>query len=220
MVVVEEKQKKSKLIKPTTLKTMNETLSSPSEWMQLYQQTIDTSVGFSDATTLTTTSCATSRSNKLSPNNSFVAGDHLTPKGCISKPIRRRSRASKRTPTTLLNADANNFRYLVQQFTGCRRRSTSISFGNPRGPISINFGLGKELNYQSTDQDSISQPFVENNCCRQSQGLQQQEEHQQYYQQEQMSNKAQECEFPFDGITADDFVLTSSSVPISGSEIQ
>ncbi|XWS62336.1 hypothetical protein CRYUN_Cryun06bG0002400 [Craigia yunnanensis] len=198
---------------------MNETLSSPSEWIQLYQQTFDTSVGFSDAATLTTTSCATSRSNKLSPNNSFVAGDHLTPKGCISKPIRRRSRASKMTPTTLLNADAKNFRSLVQQFTGCRRPSTSISFGNPRGPVSINFALGKVHDYHSTDQTSKSQPFVENNCCRQSQGLQRQEEHEQYYQQEQMSNEEQECEFSFDIITADDFVLTSSCFPTSWSEI-
>ncbi|KAK6157054.1 hypothetical protein DH2020_011302 [Rehmannia glutinosa] len=36
----------------------------------------------------------------------------------ISKPIRRRSRASRRTPTTLLNTDATNFRAMVQRFTG------------------------------------------------------------------------------------------------------
>ncbi|XWS67385.1 hypothetical protein CRYUN_Cryun04dG0002800 [Craigia yunnanensis] len=191
---------------------MNENLSSPSEWMQLYQQTIDTSFGFYDATTLTTSSCATSISNKLSPSSSFVAGDHLTPKGCISKPIRRRSRASKRTPTTLLNADAKNFRSLVQQFTGCRRRSTSISFDNPRSPVNINFALVKEHDYHSTYHASISQPFVENNCC-----LQQQEEHQQQYQQEQVSNEEKESEFCFDSITADDFLLTSTCFPTSGS---
>ena len=196
---------------------MNETLSSPSEWMQLYQQTIDTSFGFDDATTLTSSWYATSRSNKLSPSSSFVAGDQLTPKGCISKPIRRRSRSSKRTPTTLLNADAKNFRSLVQQFTGCRRRSTSISLGNPRGPVNINFALGKEHDYDSTYHDSISQPFVENNCCWQSQELQQQEEHQQQYQQEQVSNEEKGSEFCFDSNTVDDFLLTSSCFPTSGS---
>ncbi|XP_048318812.1 uncharacterized protein LOC112489192 [Ziziphus jujuba] len=56
-----------------------------------------------------------------------------------SKPIRRRSRASKKTPTTLLNANANNFRALVQQFTGCP--SNPISFRNQKGPVNLNFGL-------------------------------------------------------------------------------
>ncbi|XP_047974857.1 VQ motif-containing protein 22-like [Salvia hispanica] len=35
-----------------------------------------------------------------------------------ARPIRRRSRASRRTPTTLLNTDTTNFRAMVQQFTG------------------------------------------------------------------------------------------------------
>ncbi|KAL6603125.1 hypothetical protein ACP70R_043486 [Stipagrostis hirtigluma subsp. patula] len=34
------------------------------------------------------------------------------------KPARRRSRASRRAPVTLLNTDAANFRAMVQQFTG------------------------------------------------------------------------------------------------------
>ncbi|PPD95895.1 hypothetical protein GOBAR_DD07086 [Gossypium barbadense] len=116
---------------------MNGTLcTSSSEWMQLYEQTIDACFGFSDATAVTVTT------NNLTSNTSYAAAvDHyLAPKACISKSIRRRSRASKRTPVTLLNADAKNFRSLVQQFTGCSRRSTSISFAkNPRGPVNINF---------------------------------------------------------------------------------
>lgn len=62
-----------------------------------------------------------------------------TSTAAVSKPIRRRSRASKKTPTTLLNANANNFRALVQQFTGCP--NTPISFRNQRGPVNLNFGL-------------------------------------------------------------------------------
>ncbi|KAK6240328.1 hypothetical protein SCA6_005717 [Theobroma cacao] len=197
---------------------MNETMCSSSEWMQLYQQTVDTSFGISDATTVTTSSVTSG--NNLSPSSSFAAGDHLTPKGCVSKPTRRRSRASKRTPITLLKADAKNFRSLVQQFTGCRRRSTSISFGSQRGPVNINFAVGTEHDHHSTNPASaLSQPFVENNgyCPRPSQvQLQQQAEHQQNYQQ--LSSEEQESEFTLDSITTDDYLLTSC-LPRSGPEI-
>lgn len=54
--------------------------------------------------------------------------------GPSPKPIRRRSRASKKTPITVLQANANNFRTLVQQFTGCP--GTAISF---KGPLNLSF---------------------------------------------------------------------------------
>ncbi|XP_022726366.1 uncharacterized protein LOC111282519 [Durio zibethinus] len=147
-------------------------------------------------------------------NKPFILlSDSPIPKGCTTKPIRSRSRASKRTPTTLLGADAKNFRSLVQQYTGCRRCCTSISFGNPRGPVNIDFALGKEHDYHSTDHASISQPFFENYWSPQSQQVQQQEDHLQHYQQEQQLNEEQECEFSFDSIPADDFLLTSSCFP-------
>ncbi|CAA6658146.1 unnamed protein product [Spirodela intermedia] len=38
--------------------------------------------------------------------------------GRIVKTGRKRSRASRKTPTTLLNTDTTNFRAMVQQFTG------------------------------------------------------------------------------------------------------
>lgn len=72
-----------------------------------------------------------------SPTN----GGQLTPTGSVAKPVRRRSRVSKKTPITLLNANANNFRALVQQFTGCAASSTPISFGNQKGPINLSFGV-------------------------------------------------------------------------------
>ncbi|KAK8504208.1 hypothetical protein V6N13_062565 [Hibiscus sabdariffa] len=154
---------------------MSEILSgSSSEWMQLYQQTIDTCFGFSDETSTV-------------PNNS---ADHLAPKGCISKPIRRRSRASKTTPITLLNADAKNFRSLVQQFTGCRHRSTS---DGTRGPVNINFALANanndhHYNYSTTwDHAPIQpQPFVDT------------KNEQQHYYQQQVSNEEQQGEISFD----------------------
>ncbi|KAL9229488.1 hypothetical protein vseg_004950 [Gypsophila vaccaria] len=42
----------------------------------------------------------------------------LGPEGRVSKPARQRARASRRTPTTLINTDTVNFRATVQQFTG------------------------------------------------------------------------------------------------------
>ncbi|WCJ28738.1 VQ motif-containing protein [Euphorbia peplus] len=66
-----------------------------------------------------------------------------------SKPIMksRRSRSSKKTPATLLNANTTNFRALVQQFTGCprtarRNSSASLLIGSQKGPVTLNFKLG------------------------------------------------------------------------------
>ncbi|CAN1828503.1 hypothetical protein LINPERHAP1_LOCUS32254 [Linum perenne] len=62
------------------------------------------------------------------------------------KPIRRRSRVSKKTPITLLNTDATNFRSLVQQFTGCHHgRNGAVEtapLDGTRGPLNLNFQLG------------------------------------------------------------------------------
>ncbi|KAK7399817.1 hypothetical protein VNO78_11010 [Psophocarpus tetragonolobus] len=73
----------------------------------------------------------------LSPSNSQTSGHQLTPniKSCAFKPIRRRSRASKRTPIILLKANTSNFRAIVQQFTGCPA-TTTMSL---KGPINLNF---------------------------------------------------------------------------------
>lgn len=72
-------------------------------------------------------------SPKISP--SIINRGGLFPRSSIGKPIRRRSRASKKAPTTLLNANANNFRALVQQFTGCHSSNPT----NYKGPINLNF---------------------------------------------------------------------------------
>ncbi|KAL7131339.1 hypothetical protein ABFS83_13G190800 [Erythranthe nasuta] len=77
-------------------------------------------------------------------------GPKVLPKlGSVGKPIRRRSRASRKSPATLLNANASNFRALVQQFTGCH--SPLSPFGmttttNYKGPINLNFAQHKSCN--------------------------------------------------------------------------
>ncbi|MED6192304.1 hypothetical protein PIB30_009118 [Stylosanthes scabra] len=90
---------------------------------------------FSDATVVTTMSPESTSSMMLSPkrnNNAF-------------KPIKKRSRASRRTPTTLLNANTNNFRELVQKFTGCG--SSHMSLAIHKGPITLNFQQGSKNNH-------------------------------------------------------------------------
>ena len=120
---------------------MSETMSSPSDWLQFYNQNVSThttsSSGaqvdnrVSDATVVTTTVTSSTAVNSSSNTG------HLSPDGRVSKPVRRRSRASRRTPTTLLNTDTTNFRAMVQQFTG----GPGAPFAHPCGP-SFGFGLG------------------------------------------------------------------------------
>nr|KYP50267.1 hypothetical protein KK1_027970 [Cajanus cajan] len=118
--------------------------------MQFYQQPLmdgmAMDLGFMDAT-------MSSSEGILSPSNSHnktaSSGHHLTPKGgAIFKPIRRRSRASKRTPITLLKANTSNFRALVQQFTGCPTTITTMSLAIHKGPITLNFQQGGKQQIQ------------------------------------------------------------------------
>ncbi|KAL4309214.1 hypothetical protein GQ457_01G045760 [Hibiscus cannabinus] len=84
------------------------------------------SLGFSDATVVTSSE----------------------PNGSSSKPIRRRPRVSKKKPTTHVNANASNFRALVQRFTGCPATA------NTRGPINLNFALGTQHDQRGTGSDN------------------------------------------------------------------
>ncbi|CAL5049183.1 unnamed protein product [Urochloa decumbens] len=54
----------------------------------------------------------------------------------VGKPARRRSRASRRAPVTLLNTDTANFRAMVQQFTGIPAPPAG-AFGGPPPVISF-----------------------------------------------------------------------------------
>ncbi|XP_058727898.1 VQ motif-containing protein 22-like [Vicia villosa] len=160
------------------------TASTDQYWMQIYQQPLmedhHAIENFSDSTVMTTNPLP-SQTTVMSPTNSYSnnTSDQLTPKsGNVSKPIRRRSRASKRTPTTLLNANTTNFRQLVQQFTGCPSTSLSSSLsslGVRKGPITLNFQQGSSKQniqhdtssttarlmpqFSSTSYNQVSRPF-------------------------------------------------------------
>ncbi|KAI0494979.1 hypothetical protein KFK09_025125 [Dendrobium nobile] len=58
-----------------------------------------------------------------------------------NKPARKRSRTSRRAPTTLLNTDTTNFRAMVQQFTGVPSVPYTASY-MPAGATTLNFGIG------------------------------------------------------------------------------
>ncbi|GAA0141302.1 hypothetical protein LIER_35368 [Lithospermum erythrorhizon] len=89
----------------------------------------------------------------LNPYNPSTTNVHdLNPK---DKPVTRikRSRSSRKSPTTLLNANVNNFRTLVQQYTGCQRANSSF-LKMRKGPISLNFAGGN--NEDKEDVKTIS----------------------------------------------------------------
>ncbi|MED6201201.1 hypothetical protein PIB30_092600, partial [Stylosanthes scabra] len=130
------------------------------QWKQFYDQhqthqivapqtegllfSCDSTTVMTVAATATTTTMAAAASSSESI---------LSPKGSVGKPIRRRSRASKKTPTTLLNANTTNFRALVQQFTGCPNSSSSIMSlvgVHNKGPITLNFQQGSSSSARRT----------------------------------------------------------------------
>ncbi|XP_042041156.1 VQ motif-containing protein 22-like [Salvia splendens] len=85
-------------------------MSYPHDWMQL---------NFTNENQTNTPPIATTTTNNNT--TTAVAARNNIPAAYEShgtRPIRRRSRASRRTPTTLLNTDTTNFRAMVQQFTG------------------------------------------------------------------------------------------------------
>ncbi|KAG2239192.1 hypothetical protein Bca4012_023953 [Brassica carinata] len=89
------------------------------DWSQFYNnQTF-----FPTTSTTTATTTSTSADSPVNPESRRV-----------SKPTRRRSRASRRTPTTLLNTDTANFRAMVQQYTG---GPSAMAFGSPSSVFSL-----------------------------------------------------------------------------------
>ncbi|XVF00472.1 hypothetical protein REPUB_Repub04eG0004100 [Reevesia pubescens] len=190
---------------------MSTTVATSSEWMQFYEQTVDelsaSSLGFSDATIVAT---SVSSESNLSPSTSCLhsATDQLKPKGSSSKPIRRRSRVSKKTPTTLLNANASNFRALVQQFTGYP--STPLSIGNRRGPINLNFALGSERNQGGTA-PSIVSATGNDYCYQQNHQEQLRQQENPSRQQHQHLNHEQQHAVSFNNVHHDAFFSTYSS---------
>ncbi|KAL4339487.1 hypothetical protein GQ457_08G020080 [Hibiscus cannabinus] len=112
-------------------------MSTPTDdgWPHFYQQNLSNQDPvYGDqryATTVVTTT--------VNPSAAGSSGGHLsTPEGRVGKPARKRSRASRRTPTTLLNTDPTNFRAMVQQFTG----GPTFAPGSGGAAFGFSFGAG------------------------------------------------------------------------------
>ncbi|KAK6919802.1 VQ protein [Dillenia turbinata] len=130
---------------------MSKTIPGPSEWVQFYSRNLavphggyatSTTTAFGDRvsdSTVTTTN-VTSPTTPLAPMGSSSSTAHLNPEGRVSKPIRRRSRASRRTPTTVLNTSTTNFRAMVQQFTG-GPTAPFVASNSPASMLNYHFGL-------------------------------------------------------------------------------
>ncbi|PON39835.1 VQ motif containing protein [Parasponia andersonii] len=172
---------------------MSETMSNPTEWMQFYNQnfsggshqgaTTTTQPTLfadraSDATVVTPAAAATPLgSGSSSPTAATAGSNRLSPEGGrVSKPIRRRSRASRRTPTTLLNTDTTNFRAMVQQFTGGPSAPFAASGTGP----GFSFGLGTRQSFANPSVGMV--PALAGYHYQQQQ--QQQQPHNLYHQQQ------------------------------------
>ncbi|KAJ6921741.1 VQ motif-containing protein 22-like [Populus alba x Populus x berolinensis] len=162
---------------------------NPTDWSQFYQHNLSNQVlpplrpmfrdRAADSTTVTTTTINTSSvQNPMgSSNSSSSAGRHLSPEGRVAKPVRKRSRASRRTPTTLLNTDTTNFRAMVQQFTG--GPSAPFASGSQINATNFGFALGAYRQAHHVNQPSpVMMPPAGYN-------LQYQQQQQQFQQQSQ-----------------------------------
>ncbi|XWS40475.1 hypothetical protein CRYUN_Cryun18bG0143100 [Craigia yunnanensis] len=191
---------------------MSTSVATSNEWMQFYEQIVDgqsaSSLGFSDATMVATSVSSESNPSPSTRSLHSPINDQLTPKASSSKPIRRRPRASKKTPTTLLNANTSNFRALVQQFTGCP--SAPLSPGNRRGPINLNFALGSERNESGT---ATSIKSASGNDCYYQQSHQEQLRQQENapHQQHRHFNQEQHAVTLNDNVYHDAFFSSSNS---------
>ncbi|XP_040376982.1 glycine-rich cell wall structural protein 1.8 [Oryza brachyantha] len=91
-----------------------------------------------------TVSSPTSGGSGGSPTRAAAAAAQQGPgveAGRVGKPARRRSRASRRAPVTLLNTDTSNFRAMVQQFTGIPSGPYGPAAAGGAGPV-ISFAGG------------------------------------------------------------------------------
>ncbi|CAK9171521.1 unnamed protein product [Ilex paraguariensis] len=166
--------------------SMSDTTPAFTEWLQFYQTTQPSPEvplsGLSNATAVVTSPTGENKMTPVTPPTSITGGGDLSPRASIGKPARRRSRASRRTPTTLLNASATNFRALVQQFTGCQS-SFSSSSGSQSGPFNLNFAATNEQNYYGTTSTTATSGlnhYSQPNPWHEQQHQQQQQQQQLY----------------------------------------
>ncbi|KAK9284450.1 hypothetical protein L1049_023623 [Liquidambar formosana] len=197
-------------------------MSSPTDWVQFYQHNhlsgqADAAAAaappsrimfgeqVSDATVVTTAVTSPTAPTPHGSATSASMNTHLNPDGRVSKPIRRRSRASRRTPTTLLNTDTTNFRAMVQQFTGGPSAPFASGSSHHGAPPSFGFGVGASRHHQVNHPTALMVPP--------GYQLQFQQQQQQYQQQ------PQQYMFPVSNTPADVFLQRLSINPRPNMEV-
>ncbi|KAJ0975914.1 hypothetical protein J5N97_017879 [Dioscorea zingiberensis] len=157
---------------------MSDTTSTTPDWAQLYHRNFPggdhpippTMFGSSvaDSTVVTTTASHT----LISPPP--TGATHSNIEGRVGKSTRRRSRASRKAPTTLLNTDTTNFRAMVQQFTGIpsgpyssgiqtTSASPFINFGVLSSDDNINFNAHIQPQYNNNNNNNPTMFMLNNN---------------------------------------------------------
>ncbi|CAK9324426.1 unnamed protein product [Citrullus colocynthis] len=130
-------------------------MSGPADWLQFYHQNLSSTAAPPSSDQSTSELIFVDRVSDATASGNTGGSSVLNPEGRVGKPVRRRSRASRRTPTTLLNTDTTNFRAMVQQFTGGPTPPFASS-------ISPNFSLGyggiRQSNFTTPPNSVISPP--------------------------------------------------------------
>ncbi|KAK8507746.1 hypothetical protein V6N13_140492 [Hibiscus sabdariffa] len=147
-------------------------MSTPTgdDWPHFYQQNLSNQDPvFGDQRYDTTVDTATANPSAVGSVPASSSGGHFssTPEGRVGKPARKRSRASRRTPTTLFNTDTTNFRAMVQQFTG------GPTFAPGSGGPTFGFSFGGRQGQPHLNPGSLTVPPVEFQLQYQQQQLMQ-----------------------------------------------
>ncbi|XP_068653980.1 VQ motif-containing protein 22-like [Aristolochia californica] len=148
---------------------MSETPSEPTDWTQFYHlspgQVVAPSSSVAAESVVVTTTTATATANpSLGSGGSY---SHI--EGRVGKSARRRSRASRRAPTTLLNTDTTNFRAMVQQFTGVPSVPFSSNY-QPAGGGGMSYGLGEPPRQQTVVAPTSSDYYPRHHLQQQQEG--------------------------------------------------
>jgi hypothetical protein len=112
---------------------------------------MSTNFKLAEATPVTTTELRRPQSAGLGNSASLSVNS-----GGTAKVGKKRSRASRRAPTTLLNTDPSNFRAMVQRFTGIPETPFGYSSMNPTHVSHQDWLLGKPLPYKAVLDLSVS----------------------------------------------------------------
>ena len=116
---------------------LNDAASSAAEWSMFDGRSVQRTPSLAPAV-----SGAASESIVVTAASSQTSGGGTArpgTEGRVARPPRRRPRPSRRAPVTLLNTNTDNFRAMVQQFTGFPsgpdssgyRPGSGLSFGDP-----------------------------------------------------------------------------------------